>query len=186
MVDKEFLENFGKECWYIFYMNYYGFSSGSKEKFVGETIIEEAPLYRYYLNRVKEQGKKEECIDFEDKIDNFVNRFKNRLKNKNLKELIRKKSDFQIKELDYMPYLISLQFWEYRFLLARDNDYKKILFLGVFHRRDGYIQALNIYKELLDRGFNKDIIKPIPPSKYSKLKRMIAKRDRRSIQYGRF
>lgn len=186
MVSQEFLDNFGKECWYIFYQNFYGFSKINKEKVIGETIVEESPLYKFYLKRIKEQGKKEEGPDFEDKIDNFINKFKNRLKIKTLKELITEKSDFKIQELDYISYLISLQFGEYRIILARDNNYKKLLFLGAFHRREGYIQALNIYEELLTRGFNKDIIKPIPPNQYSKLRRIVINRDKRSIQDGRF
>ena len=91
-----------------------------------------------------------------------------------------------MKELRGFPQMIRIICGEYRLLLVKSKDYKKLLFLGVFHRREGYIKALEIYKEVYDRGDNNDILPYIPPQLYNKLKKEILAKDRRIIQDGRF
>lgn len=203
---KKLLERLGfdddyKASIYQLFFSYKRYNNG----LIGSTMV-------YYDNAFLKDLRKEEIkmiqehdYDFKSKIENCIDELLKQLQKKTFEQIVvtkQKKIDhlkggqkgdlrqiqsgLVMEEIRGYPNVIRLVCQEHRILILRSNDYKKILFYGIFHRRDGYMFALSKLKNVLEKPIAKEFgLKPLTAYQ-NKVLIAEAHRADKGIQYGRF
>lgn len=147
----------------LFYSVYFSVQK-YKNCLIGSTYVTYANGFYQTLNLSIQQANKDKDNRSSKCLSTYIDKMLKYLQRYNLDEIVvtleekrknprmnQKRAPLQIEEMRGFPNYMRLKYGEYRIICMKSNDWKKLLFFGVFHRRDGYRKALDLLCNTLDK-----------------------------------
>lgn len=179
-------------CFYIFDDKY-------ASNIVNGTNVFYSPMYNYYFDKMQKHARENNDEKSLKAIDEMLDKFFKELRANPLNKMIltqkakrgakyrndpkteERITGLKLEELREVPGAARLKCGNYRILIGHSKDYKKVLFICIFHRGEGYVKALDLYYDASKMGFN-DILQKMSHAEYNKLRQKILIEDKRTLR----
>lgn len=179
---KEIYKEMVKDWKELFYSTFFSVQK-YKDGLIGKTNVYYANGFHQTLNLAKQQANKDndsfssKCLsEYLDKMLYYLTKYK-------LDEVIvtleEKKQDpnkkqklapLQIEEMRGFSNYARLKCGEYRIICMKSNDWSKLLFFGVFHRREGYKKALGMLRHAIEQ---EGILLDLEPLNFEQIQKLL-------------